>query len=86
MTQPIAGTYSSLVTLNAGSDNPTTIAATGLLNGGLSLSYQGLTVVNAGSIAGDPTTGNGVFLSAAGSVTNQSGGAIPPGGHRVQSQ
>ena len=52
MTQPIAGTYGTLVTLGSVSYNPTTIAATGLLSDGLLVSYPGLTVVNAGSIGG----------------------------------
>ena len=80
MTQPIAGTYSSLVTLGAASDNPTTITATGLLEGGLLVSDPGLTVVNAGGIANYakfPGVYNpGVQFSAGGSVTNQSGGTI----------
>ena len=35
-----------------------------------------ITVVNAGSIGGNPTTGRGLLLGAGGSVTNQAGGTI----------
>ncbi|WP_158927681.1 Hint domain-containing protein [Acidisphaera sp. S103] len=73
MTNTIAGTYTTLVTLGAAIDNPTTITQTGLLTGGLQLTYQGLTVVNAGSITGSSA---GVYLQAGDSLTNQSGGVI----------
>jgi hypothetical protein len=42
MTQPIAGTYSTLVTLGAQIDNPTTITATGLLSDGCHAVLNGL--------------------------------------------
>jgi hypothetical protein len=76
MTHTITGTYTTLVTLNAAIDNPTTITTAGRLNDGLQVIYQGLTVVNAGSISGNATNGIGIFLLAGGSVINQSGGAI----------
>jgi hypothetical protein len=44
-----------------------------MLNYGLQVSYQGLPVVNAGSVT---NRGEGIFLLANGSVTNQRGGAI----------
>jgi antigen 43 len=74
MTNTIAGTYNTLVTLDAAIDNPTTITQAGRLADGLQVSYQNLTVVNAGSIAG--SGGDGVDLLEGGGVTNQSGGAI----------
>jgi Hint domain len=76
MTNTITGTYTTLVTLDAAIDNPTTITQYGLLTDSLQVSYQGLTVVNAGSIAGGAGPSSGVLLTAAGSVTNQSGGTI----------
>jgi hypothetical protein len=48
MTNTIAGTYTTLVSLTTAAYNPTTIASTGLLTDGLSVSYSGLGVVNAG--------------------------------------
>ena len=77
MTHTIAGTYATLVTLGTAIDNPTTITQYGLLTDGLQVAYQGLTVVNAGGIAGlDVSGGFGIDLTAGGSVTNQSGGVI----------
>jgi hypothetical protein len=75
MTYTIAGTYTTLVTLDAAIDNPTTITQTGRLTDGLQVSYQGLTVVNSGGITGS----SGIVLNVGGSVTNQSGGAISGG-------
>ena len=80
MTNTIAGTYSTLVTLAAAIDNPTTITASGTLTDGLSVSYTGLAVVNAGSISAGSNHGGIGVTSRAGSVTNQSGGAIISGG------
>jgi hypothetical protein len=75
MTNLIAGTYTTLVTLGTAVDNPTTIASNGLLTDGLSVSYTGLGVVNAGTVhAGSQDAG--IYFLTAGSVTNQSGGAI----------
>jgi hypothetical protein len=78
MTHTIAATYSTRVTLGSISDNPTTITATGQLNAGLYMTYNGLTVVNAGHIAvGTTSFGTyGVYLTANGSFTNQSGGTV----------
>jgi hypothetical protein len=77
MTKMITGTYATGVYLNTAADNPTTIASTGLLTDGLHVSFTGLAVVNAGTIITEGATTNvGVFLTAAGSVTNQSGGMI----------
>ena len=75
MTYAITATSSTLVTLGSVSDNPTTITATGLLNDGLRVTYQGLTVVNAGTITAEGAS-DGITFTAGGSVTNQSGGAI----------
>jgi hypothetical protein len=75
MTNTIAGTYTTLVTLGTAVDNPTTITSTGLLTDGLSVSYTGLAVVNAGTVhAGSQEAG--INFLTAGSVTNQSGSAI----------
>ena len=78
MTHTISGTYSTLVTLGSGTDNPTTITSSGLVNDGLQISFAGLVLLNAGSIA-QGTALNGVVLFAPGSVTNQSGGSIAGG-------
>src|SRR5580700_10073282 len=72
MPDTIAGTYSTTVTIGA-IDNPTTIVASSQLNAGLEALYPGLTVVNAGAIAGPQW---GVDLFEGGSLTNQSGGTI----------
>ncbi|WP_158932446.1 Hint domain-containing protein [Acidisphaera sp. S103] len=82
MTNPITGTYATLVSLTVGADNPTTIASNGLLTDGLSVSYTGLAVVNAGSIDAGSNRYGIQFLTA-GSVTNQSGGSISSGGFGV---
>ena len=74
MTNTIAGTYSTLVTLGSASDNPTTITATGKLKDGLSVTYQYLNVMNAGSIANPGH--NAVAFYVAGTLTNQSGASI----------
>jgi hypothetical protein len=52
--------------------NTTTIA-------GVQSSFTTDSVVNAGSITGNPSTGFGVYLAQGGLVTNQSGGAISGG-------
>jgi hypothetical protein len=75
MTNMITSTSATLVTLDTAADNPTTITSTGLLTGGLYVSYTGLAVVNAGSIA-DASNSFGIKFLAGGSVTNQSDGAI----------
>ena len=43
---------------------------------GISASPTAWTIQNYGSIAGSPTSGTGVFLSAGGSVTNHNSGSI----------
>ena len=73
MTHTITATSTTLVTLNSATDQPTTITAAARLNDGLVVSYTDLTVVNAGTISG---SNFGVTVTAGGSVTNQSGGAI----------
>jgi antigen 43 len=75
MTNMITATSTTLVTLDTAADNPTTITSTGLLTDGLSVSYTGLAVVNVGSISNGSNLFGIDFLTA-GSVTNQSGGAI----------
>ena len=73
MTHTITATYSTAVSLSSGTDQPTTITAAARLNDGLVVSYTDLTVVNAGTIS---FSNFGVTVTAGGSVTNQSGGAI----------
>ena len=75
MTDTIYGTCTTKVTLSAAIDNPAYITAAGPLTDGLVGSYQGLIVVNAGSIA---IAGHyiAINLTAGDSVTNQRGGVI----------
>jgi hypothetical protein len=75
MTRTLAGSYSSLVSLTSALDNPTAITSAAQLSAGLEVSYAGPTVVNAGSIT-VASSGNGVVLDLAGSLTNQPGGVI----------
>src|ERR1700733_7098199 len=75
MTNMISTTITTPVTLDTAADNPTTITSTGLLTDGLYVSFTGLAVVNAGSISAGSNRYGIEFLTA-GSVTNQSGGAI----------
>jgi hypothetical protein len=80
MTHTITGTFNTLVSLDTGTYNPTTI--TGVLTDGLSVSYTGLGVINAGSIdAGSYHFG--IDFLTAGRVTNQSGGAIRGGNYGI---
>ena len=46
MTHTITGTYTSLVSLDTATDNPTTITSTGVLTDELAVSFTGLGVVN----------------------------------------
>jgi fibronectin-binding autotransporter adhesin len=78
MNNPITGTYGTLVTLASAFYNPTTITSTGLLTDGVSVSYTGLALVNAGRISAGSNF-FGIEFRAAGSVTNQSGGTISGG-------
>jgi hypothetical protein len=83
MTNMITVTSATTVYLNMAADNPTTVTSTGLLTGGLSVSYSGLAVVNAGSITAN-AVGFGIEFLTAGRVTNQSGGVIGSGDEGIQ--
>ena len=64
--------YTNAVVINPG----VTISNIG---NGISASPTAWTIQNYGSIAGSPTSGVGVYLSAGGSVTNHSSGSISAG-------
>ena len=64
--------YTNPVVINPG----VTISNTNIGGDGISASATAWAIQNYGSIAGNPTSGVGVYLSAGGSVTNHSSGSI----------
>ena|GEM_PF-533581 len=75
VTKTLSSVYSSLVGLAVPADNPTTILSAARLNGGLSVSYSGLAVMNSGTIAGG-TQPVGVYLLTGATFTNRTSGKI----------